>query len=64
MTRRPFAMALAGVLLLGACGADGPPIRPTASFGVGIGTGGATTTATVGATNGIAQGSFTLGLRR
>lgn len=34
-----------------ACGADGDPLRPTAGIGIGIGTGGLTTSAQVGAQN-------------
>jgi len=33
-------IAVACLLALAACGADGPPVRPTASLGLGLGTGG------------------------
>lgn len=38
--------------LLGACGADDPPFRPTGNVGVNVGPGGISTSAGVGATNG------------
>lgn len=53
------ALALCTFALLAACGADGPPMRPTANAGVSIGTGGVSTNASVGATNGV----FSMGLR-
>jgi len=42
------------VILMGlaSCGADGAPLRPNASVGVGIGSGGVSTNASVGASNG------------
>ena len=49
MTHRLSVLAL---VLLAACGADDPPFRPTASAGVSIGTGGVSTTGSVGTTNG------------
>ncbi len=64
MTRIVSAILSVGAILaLAACGADGPPVRPTGSIGIGAGTGGATTDATFGATNGIATGSVSIGLR-
>jgi len=41
--------ALALVAGLTACGADGPPIRPTAGIGVSVGTGGVSVGGSVGA---------------
>lgn len=40
------------VAALAACGADGPPFTPNASIGIGLGTNGLTTGASVGASNG------------
>ena len=60
-TRTPtrlLAAALAALTTLAACGADGPPFVPTGSASVGIGTGGVSTGATLGATN----GTFTIGV--
>lgn len=49
-------MKLSGLIValtvLSACGADAPPFTPTANAGVTVGTGGVSTTAGVGATNG------------
>jgi len=39
------------VAALAACGADGEPLTPNASFGVGVGTDGITSGARVGASN-------------
>ena len=48
---KPIAvfLILAG---LAACGADGPPMRPSANLGVSLGSGGVSTNASVGASNG------------
>ncbi|MBT8411301.1 MAG: hypothetical protein KJP02_05830 [Octadecabacter sp.] len=56
MTRA--ALAFCTLVLFAACGADGAPFRPTADAGVSIGTGGVSTSASVGATN----GTFSMGL--
>ena len=56
MTRT--VLAFCTFALLAACGADGAPFRPTANAGVSIGTGGVSTNASVGATN----GTFSMGL--
>lgn len=56
MTR--IALALCTCALLVACGADGEPFRPTANAGVSLGTGGISTNASLGATN----GTFSMGL--
>jgi hypothetical protein len=40
------------LLLLAACGADAPPFRPTANFGLSVGSDGVTTSTSVEATNG------------
>jgi len=50
--------AAALLALLAGCGADDPPFRPTASAGVSVGTGGVSTGASLGATN----GTFSVGL--
>ncbi|WP_176556266.1 hypothetical protein [Rubellimicrobium rubrum] len=44
--------ALVTLLALAACGADGPPMRPNGSVGVGVGTGGVFMDAGVGLSNG------------
>ncbi|WP_333711934.1 hypothetical protein [Yoonia sp.] len=41
-----------GLMALAACGADGAPFTPNASFGVSAGTGGVSTGGSVGASNG------------
>ena len=51
-------LLIVALLALAACGADGPPARPTASVGVGVGSGGAFTTGAVG----LAGDRFSLGL--
>ena len=45
-------IAAAALVALCACGADGPPLTPTANIGVGIGPNGLTTSTRVGATSG------------
>ena len=56
MTKAAFA--LIALVVLAACGADDPPLRPTANAGVSIGTGGVSTSVGVGATN----GTFSVGV--
>ena len=51
-------ITLCALTFVAACGADGPPMRPTANAGVSIGTGGVSTNVGVGATN----GTFSVGL--
>ncbi len=43
---------IVALVLLAGCGADGPPFRPAADIGVGVGTGGLSATCNVGTTNG------------
>ncbi len=40
------------VLLLTACGADGPPFKPTGNIGLSVGSDGVTKSGSIGATNG------------
>ncbi|MCF2904748.1 hypothetical protein L0666_07095 [Octadecabacter sp. CECT 8868] len=54
---RPIT-AILTLIFLAACGADGPPVRPTANAGVSIGPNGITPNASIGATN----GTFNVGL--
>ncbi|WP_377508994.1 hypothetical protein [Octadecabacter sp. R77987] len=49
---------IVALTILSACGADAPPFTPTANAGVSVGTGGVSTTAGVGATN----GTFSVGV--
>ncbi len=49
MKRLALILTLAA---LAACGADGPPLTPNASVGIGVGSNGVTTGASVGASNG------------
>ena len=49
MKRIALILAIIGVA---GCGANGAPFTPNASVGVGIGSGGVSTGATVGASNG------------
>jgi len=49
---KPLVASLA-LFVLAACGADGDPLKPTVGAGVSIGTGGVSTNASVGVTNGI-----------
>lgn len=46
-----IAMIL-GVAALASCGANGAPMRPSANVGLNVGTGGVSTNASVGASNG------------
>ena len=50
MTKTIYAFCV--LAFVAACGANDPPIRPTANAGVSIGTGGVSTNVGVGATNG------------
>ena len=45
-------LAVLGLLALAACGADGPPMRPSASLGVGVGSEGVAFGGAFGASNG------------
>jgi hypothetical protein len=45
-------VALLGLLALAACGADGPPLRPGASVGVGVSDGGVDLDGAFGVTDG------------
>ena len=45
-------VALLGLLALAACGADGPPMRPGASLGLGLGSEGVSFGGAFGASNG------------
>tara|TARA_R110002072_G_scaffold79545_4_gene183421 strand:+ start:252 stop:428 length:177 start_codon:yes stop_codon:yes gene_type:complete len=49
---------IVALTVLSACGADAPPMTPTASAGFSVGTSGVSTTAGIGATN----GTFSVGL--
>ncbi len=49
---------LLALTFVAACGADDPPLRPTADAGISIGTDGVSTNVGVGATN----GTFSVGL--
>lgn len=51
-------LMLCCMAFVAACGADDPPLRPTAGVGVSVGTGGVNTNAAVGATN----GTFSVGI--
>lgn len=51
-------LILLALVALAACGADDPPFVPTASAGVGVGSGGTSVGANVGATN----GTFSVGV--
>lgn len=44
--------ALAGLALLSACGIAGEPVQPSGAVNVGVGSGGVTTSAVVGARKG------------
>ncbi len=50
--------ALLTLFALAACGADGPPARPDASVGIGVGTGGVS----VGGGVGLSSGSVSVGI--
>ena len=45
-------LAILGIIALAGCGADGAPMRPSANLGLSVGSGGVSTSASVGATNG------------
>ncbi|WP_019953580.1 hypothetical protein [Yoonia vestfoldensis] len=49
---------IAAIAALAACGADAPPMTPNANVGLSLGTGGVSTNASVGASN----GRFSVGL--
>ena len=49
---RRIAIGLLALAALAGCGADGAPFRPDASVGIGIGTGGISTSCSLGTTNG------------
>jgi hypothetical protein len=55
---KSLTLPILALLALAACGAGGAPMRPTGAVGVGVGTGGAFTTGSVGLTD----GTFSLGL--
>ncbi|WP_299689030.1 hypothetical protein [uncultured Tateyamaria sp.] len=46
------AVALLSFLALAACGADGEPVQPDASIGIGIGSGGVHAGGTIGVSSG------------
>ena len=51
-------LTIPALLALAACGADGDPVRPSASVGVGFGSG----DADVGAAVGLSSGNVSLGV--
>ena len=51
-------IAVVALVVVSACGADDPPFRPTANVGVNVGTGGVSTSTSLGATN----GTFSVGV--
>ncbi len=50
--------ALLGLLALAACGADGPPLRPNGSMGVGVSDGGVD----FGGAFGVSNGTLAMGI--
>ena len=52
------AISLLALLALAACGADGAPLRPSASVGVGVGSDGMD----VGGSFGVTDGTVSLGI--
>ncbi|WP_172796244.1 hypothetical protein [Loktanella sp. 5RATIMAR09] len=46
------------IAALTACGADGPPLTPSANVGLNVGTNGVSTDASIGASN----GTFSIGV--
>ncbi|MEP1587024.1 MAG: hypothetical protein ABJR46_08015 [Tateyamaria sp.] len=54
---KPIACLIA-LFGLAACGIDGEPVRPTANLGINIGSGGISTGATVG----VSQGPLRVGV--
>ncbi len=51
-------VAVLGLLALAACGADGAPLRPTTSVGIGVGSDGVD----VGGSFGVSDGTFSVGV--
>ncbi|MDR9428588.1 MAG: hypothetical protein RI538_09415 [Salibaculum sp.] len=56
---RPI-LALIALLGTAACGADAPPVRPSAGVGVSVDNAGVSTNANLGATNGIVSVGLSL----
>jgi hypothetical protein len=52
------AIAVLALLALAACGADGAPVRPSASVGVGVGSDGPD----IGGSFGATDGTFSVGI--
>lgn len=52
------AIAVLALLALAACGADGAPVRPSASVGVGVGSGGVD----LGGSFGVTDGTLSVGI--
>ena len=52
------AIAVLAILTLAACGADGAPVRPSASVGVGVGSDGVD----LGGSFGVTDGTFSVGI--
>jgi hypothetical protein len=50
--------AFLGLLALAACGADGPPLRPSASVGLGVGSEGVD----LGGSFGLTDGTVSVGI--
>lgn len=53
-----ISLVLVALMVVSACGADDPPLRPQSAVGLSVGSGGVTPSASVGATN----GTFSVGL--
>jgi hypothetical protein len=53
------ALAILGLLVLAACGADGPPLRPSAGVGIGVGSNG---DVDVGGRFGVTDGTLSVGI--
>jgi hypothetical protein len=53
------ALAILGLLVLTACGADGPPLRPSAGVGIGVGSNG---DVDVGGRFGVTDGTLSVGI--
>ncbi len=51
-------IAVLALLAMAACGADGAPVRPSASVGVGVGSGGVD----LGGSFGVTEGTFSVGI--
>lgn len=54
------ALALAALIALGACGADGEPVQPTANLGVSVSNSGVN----AGASVGVRKGPWNISLGR